>query len=99
MNECPICLEYLEGVIVKLKCNHKYHQICIEDWFNRTISNKNNLICPECNLQADILEIENINITKKQILELSQNNNTSSNEGINRFDTITKKCMHFCNIN
>ena len=99
MNECPICLEYLDGVIVKLKCNHKYHQICIEDWFNRTISNKNNLICPECNLQADIQEIENINHDKKQIVELSKNNTFSEQEKKNRVDHITKKCMHFCIIN
>ena len=98
MNECPICLENLEGVIVKLKCNHKYHQICIEDWFNRTISNKNNLICPECNLQADILEIVTINLSKKQIIELKQNK-TFSEEENNRLDNITKKCMHFCIIN
>ena len=94
MNECPICLETLDGIIVKLKCNHKYHQFCIEDWFNRTITNKNNLICPECNLQAEILEIENI----KKKIDLTKNYN-SNEEGSKKIDYITKKCMHFCIIN
>ena len=97
MNECPICLETLDGIIVKLKCNHKYHQYCVEEWFNRTITNKNNLICPECNLQAEILEIEKINIKKN--IELTKKSYNSNEEENNQIDNITKKCMHFCIIN
>ena len=45
-NECPICLDdihYEDGCM--LKCNHAYHQDCINQW---VIFSKNN-ICPLCN--------------------------------------------------
>ena len=33
-NLCPICLDTLDNEkdCVKLKCNHKYHKLCINLW-------------------------------------------------------------------
>ena len=36
-NECSICFEKLDNHIVLLNCKHRYHSICIEAWFNKTI--------------------------------------------------------------
>ena len=54
--ECSICLELLDGMIVKLSCKHKYHGACIEKWFNSSTNNIEN-ICPECNEPSEIIEI------------------------------------------
>ena len=41
---CSICLENLNKYrVIKLKCNHLYHEKCIQQWLN--IKN----ICPLCN--------------------------------------------------
>ena len=41
---CPICLDDLdiEKDITVLKCNHRYHKLCIDLWF------KKKQICPLC---------------------------------------------------
>ena len=106
-DECPICLEYLDGVIVRLKCNHRYHQVCIEDWFNRTISSNNSLMCPECNLPGDISEIEYVNMKSQQVLEITLTQsigdhtviNSDSESESDSEEIPTKKCNNFCIIN
>ena len=41
---CSICLEsYESGRVVKLPCNHVYHNDCIQEW-----SNRGNTTCPIC---------------------------------------------------
>ncbi len=100
--ECPICLEYLDGVIVRLNCNHKYHQVCIEDWFNRTIANDNNLMCPECNLAGDISEIEYVNMKSEEVIELTKRYSRqhiiidSDSDSDETDHPSTKKCSNFC---
>lgn len=42
LEKCSICLECLNEVIVRLKCNHEFHKECIMLWFNI------NDICPMC---------------------------------------------------
>ena len=54
--ECSICLEVLDGLIVKLSCKHIYHGECIEKWFNSSTNDTEN-ICPECNEPSEIIEI------------------------------------------
>ena len=47
-NECAICLEPMQHNIqplLILRCNHKYHDKCIREWFKAKKSNK----CPICN--------------------------------------------------
>lgn len=45
-DNCSICLEnyYKDNIINALKCGHKYHKDCIDDWIN----DNNN--CPLCRL-------------------------------------------------
>ena len=44
--QCSICLEYYEkdNIINELKCGHKYHKNCIDDWINDHDN------CPLCRL-------------------------------------------------
>ena len=48
IDECSICLDNNNKHSVKIKCNHIFHNKCIEEW--KTISFKNNNIvrCPLC---------------------------------------------------
>ena len=107
-DECPICLEYLDGVIVILNCNHKYHQVCIEDWFNRTVATDNSLMCPECNLPGDIAKIEYVNMKREEVIELTRRQPVRDNDSDSHGDSdsesdeeepMKKKCSHFCIIN
>lgn len=42
--ECTICLEDLScSKVMTLRCNHTFHQECIQRWFT------SRLICPNCN--------------------------------------------------
>lgn len=40
--ECSICLNLLNNDIVQLKCEHKYHKVCIDEWY------KIKTTCPMC---------------------------------------------------
>ena len=46
--ECPICLEPIENEkhSTTLKCNHKYHKLCLNMWLDR------NPICPLCRIDV-----------------------------------------------
>jgi len=46
--ECPICLEPIENEkdSVTLKCNHRYHKICLNMWLDRKP------ICPLCRMEV-----------------------------------------------
>ena len=40
--DCCICLNCTEGKFVRLRCNHVYHEACINKWFGVK------LVCPIC---------------------------------------------------
>jgi hypothetical protein len=40
--QCPICIEDMIDGVCKVKCDHKYHRICITPWLQR------NNTCPVC---------------------------------------------------
>lgn len=48
-NTCAICLEIYENEeeLIKLKCNHHYHPICITQWFKMTDT------CPLCKYKIE----------------------------------------------
>lgn len=58
VNNCPICLDKYEigHKIIKLKCNHCYHDYCIMGWFN-VIKNKSDITCPYCCQSVKIEEV------------------------------------------
>lgn len=41
-NVCSICLDDMTNLFTTLKCGHKFHGICIKDWFSASTS------CPLC---------------------------------------------------
>ena len=106
--ECSICLENLNGTIVKLYCNHIYHGECLEKWFNSQSNSEN--ICPQCNLESEIKEIVQIPIdeinnenNEKEIKEQPINNDTYQNvkyksisSSDNEDDTYLKCCSKCC---
>lgn len=104
--ECPICLEILEGTIVILNCNHKYHGECLEQWFNSSAIESEN-ICPQCNLEVCIKNIVDIPNEKDKNAIINLNNlnnnnynklNTVENEQINYEEENRNKCFKKCNI-
>ena len=57
--ECSICLGNLNSnkkMLVRTKCNHVYHMICLENWLSRKES------CPMC--RTDIYDYTIINKRK-----------------------------------
>ena len=50
IDECLICLEQFieDDTIVKVKCNHCFHNGCIEKW----LCNESNK-CPVCRIEID----------------------------------------------
>lgn len=49
--ECSICLisTVNNGVIRKLRCGHRFHNDCVDNWFSNNQNNKN---CPVCRTRA-----------------------------------------------
>ena len=49
--ECSICLEPIENekYTTTLKCNHRYHKLCLNMWLNRKPN------CPLCRI--DIIDV------------------------------------------
>jgi hypothetical protein len=47
-DECPICLEPIDDIkdISTLKCNHKYHKVCLQMWLDIKP------ICPLCRMNV-----------------------------------------------
>ena len=49
-DECPICLEPMDDKdSATLKCNHKYHKVCLKMWLDRKP------ICPLCRM--DVVDV------------------------------------------
>lgn len=42
--DCPICLEKLDGKIGHLECTHYFHEECLNQWIKKS----NNKDCPIC---------------------------------------------------
>lgn len=90
-NECAICFEDLEKYdIAILNCDHKFHYNCIKKWINK--SNKFNKVCPLCNIEGEIINIEKKDMSKpnspvptyqeseaEQFNQINQNNILSIN--------------------
>ena len=59
INECPICLEYLDlsdKVILTTDCCYQdAHFNCITTWIKNP-NNKNNLLCPICRQTSELLK-------------------------------------------
>jgi hypothetical protein len=55
IDECHICLELLEGELVKLSCSHIFHYDCIKNWINK--NKKNNKVCCICEKDTEIINI------------------------------------------
>lgn len=45
--ECIICCELIEDSATRLPCNHFFHRLCIETWFEK------NSTCPLCRLDLN----------------------------------------------
>ena len=85
--ECSICLEHLDGLIVKLACNHLYHGKCIERWFNYSLNDIENT-CPECNDSSNIIDVIEIPLKKREKIVLK---NLLKPKKINKTKQIYKK--------
>jgi hypothetical protein len=48
IDECSICLDNNNKHSVKIKCNHIFHNKCIEEWKTISIKNNNIVSCPLC---------------------------------------------------
>ena len=48
IGECLICLDNNNKTSIKIKCNHIFHNKCIEKWENVSIKNNNIVSCPIC---------------------------------------------------
>ena len=54
--ECVFCFEDLNKYdIALLNCPHKYHLHCIQNWNKK--SKKYNIVCPQCNIDGEIINI------------------------------------------
>ena len=42
--DCPICMEKLEGKLGHLSCNHYFHEKCLKKWIDTSPNND----CPIC---------------------------------------------------
>ena len=55
-DECIFCFEELEKYdVAVLNCPHKYHLKCIRSW--NKVSKKYDVVCPQCNISGEILNI------------------------------------------
>lgn len=44
---CSICIEHIDlGVITR--CNHRFHQICLENWKEECKNHERDISCPVC---------------------------------------------------
>lgn len=57
IERCPICFEDMdyEQIIIKMDCNHIYHQQCLKDWFTSQNLQRMNPTCPSCRGHATII--------------------------------------------
>ena len=68
MDECPICLNYLQYInqtIAILECNHRYHLSCLNNWYSQPGANYR---CPSCHIQREIRTIINTPVESMELL-------------------------------
>ena len=58
LETCSICLDDMDADVIKLKCNHNFHDKCIKKWI-LTDYQLNNNKCPLC---KDIIWFKTITI-------------------------------------
>ncbi len=80
-DECSICLESLDNGTISIlsTCCHKYHEKCINEWFNLKSIKK----CPECNtINNDMILINPPKYKKNKIIDtdINKNINISNND-------------------
>ena len=45
---CTICLDSIGGEVVILKCLHRFHKECIDDWKKSSSLTRSHYTCPIC---------------------------------------------------
>ena len=66
-DECSICLDELKNsneAIYVLECSHKYHELCLNLWYNQRGTN---YTCPLCMVPREITKIIYSNILEEPI--------------------------------
>jgi hypothetical protein len=70
--ECIICFYPLKTTSVSIvNCLHKFHEICIKDWFKTQVNNKQKKSCPSCNVGDHI--VSTINKESSDISQYKKN--------------------------
>lgn len=87
--ECSICLDELKNsneTIYILECSHKYHESCLNLWYNQPGTN---YICPLCMVPREITKIIYVDKTDKNLnssiepMKNNENNRSNSYSSIN----------------
>jgi len=58
MNTCSICFNEIKSNKKTLKCEHIFHQKCIETWIKSEVNKSNTPSCPNC---RDVIKDTNQN--------------------------------------
>lgn len=55
--ECCICCQNVKSneYIRELNCNHKFHKKCIDKWLLQSMKEKENVSCPICRTNINII--------------------------------------------
>ena len=81
-NECIFCFEELDKYDVAiLNCNHKFHLYCIKQWINK--SKKFNHVCPLCNIEGEIINIEKRDYSRPSTPLIYLDDNTLNDNTLN----------------
>jgi hypothetical protein len=85
---CSICLDIIENDERELKCMHKYHNMCIKKWLER--SNR----CPMCMRDIEEIQGETDESCMKKLMNrcCNRNNVQEINEDERRRTYMNKLC-------
>lgn len=89
---CSICQSNLFCFTTKLKCKHKFHSKCINEWF------KINNTCPLCRLEIENIDLEKCITIKKKYYFTKDNIILCSNNLINSYNLYQWLCFYKFNI-
>jgi hypothetical protein len=78
--QCSICLTDLEKNIKKLKCEHSFHENCINKWINTSINT-----CPLCRDTISLSKITFLPINNRPIIIPPHNNVVNYTQINNKF--------------
>jgi hypothetical protein len=91
--ECVFCFEDLNKYdIALLNCPHKYHLHCIQNWNKK--SKKYNIVCPQCNIDGEIVNIKKGEEDAPLLLEDSPPPNYNQNQ-IVRFPGLSPNMQQY----